>query len=234
MSSLVSFLRPPARSGQRRSPTTARCWRPAASTARSACGLRPPSRPFGNRSSATEARSSRWRSLRVGCSLPSSAATGRGCGTWLHGNWRRPTTACSLLLSAGPSITAMALSPDGRILALGGLMEGVRLCNLQTRQRTWTVVTGSRVPKVLAPKALAFSPDQTWLAVGGDEHSVWLLRTDGGDGAGAALTGHCDTVRAVAFSPDSSLVATASDDRLVRLWAVPRDRSPEPDTRQTS
>ncbi|MEE4418982.1 WD40 repeat domain-containing protein [Streptomyces bugieae] len=138
------------------------------------------------------------------------------------------------LLSAGPSITAMALSPDGRILALGGLMEGVRLCHLQTRQRTWTVVTGSRVPKVLAPKALAFSPDQTWLAVGGDEHSVWLLRTDGGDGAGAELTGHCDTVRAVAFSPDSSLVATASDDRLVRLWAVPRDRSPEPDTRQTS
>ncbi|WP_030410398.1 WD40 repeat domain-containing protein [Streptomyces sp. NRRL S-1448] len=138
------------------------------------------------------------------------------------------------LLSAGPSVTAMALSPDGRVLALGGLMEGVRLCNLQTRHRTWTMIHGSHVPKVLAPKALAFSPDQKWLAVGGEERSVWLLRTDGGDGVGAELTGHCDTVRALAFSPDSSLVATACDDRRVRLWTVPHRRKPEPDAMPTS
>ncbi|MFD8543255.1 WD40 repeat domain-containing protein [Streptomyces sp. NPDC059649] len=155
---------------------------------------------------------------------------------WDMAGWELTTAGNGLqpLLSAGPSVTAMALSPDGRILALGGWMEGIRLCNLQSRSRSWTMTTGNRVPKVLAPKALAFSPDQTWLAVCGDDHSVWLLQTEEGDGFGVELTGHSNTVRAVAFSPDSSLIATASDDRLVRLWTVPHHRSPERDTTQTA
>ncbi|MFF3573846.1 WD40 repeat domain-containing protein [Nocardia jiangxiensis] len=66
--------------------------------------------------------------------------------------------------------------------------------------------------------SIAFSPDGTLLAAGGNFGSIalWNARTRQPDGA--PLTGHTDKVTSVAFSPDGTLLATGSWDNTIRLW----------------
>jgi WD40 repeat protein len=114
---------------------------------------------------------------------------------------------------------ALAFSPDGEELALGG-PDG--------RVRTGKNVFMPRDDSLLGslPKSegwcLAFTPDGNTLAAGYDhekgmEHQtarLWDITTK----QAKSLTGHDATVMALAVSPDGSTLATASYDRTVRLW----------------
>ncbi|MFF4606011.1 WD40 repeat domain-containing protein [Streptomyces sp. NPDC001339] len=130
----------------------------------------------------------------------------------------------SLFSNAGSSATAIAFSPNGSVLAVGGIRGEVCLWSADTLEHTeaehpFTSIGGP-------VRALEFSPDACSLAVGGEDQTVWLTRDDGrNEPISIALTGHCDAVSGVAFSPDGSLLATASKDRTVRLWTVPVDGS---------
>jgi WD40 repeat protein len=121
-------------------------------------------------------------------------------------------------------LSAAALSPDGRTLAVGGIgwMAGgqpIYLIALPSGkiQRTLLGHTGTI-------SALAFSPDGRELASASYDRSARLW--DVGTGRSRkVLWGHGSLVCGVAFSPDGSRLATASYDHTAAIWSVAEGRA---------
>lgn len=107
--------------------------------------------------------------------------------------------------------TPLALSPDARTLATGGL-GGVDLWDSATLARK-----GHFDERLV--ETLAFSPDGKLLAGGGIMRQVrlWDLQTGK---LIHSLPGHTDKIRRLAFSPDSKTLVSASWDRTARIWDV--------------
>jgi WD40 repeat protein/serine/threonine protein kinase len=118
-------------------------------------------------------------------------------------------------LDHGARVDAMAISPDGKMLATGGRDQTIRFWNLETHQAIGTPI---RLPAYA--NALAFSPSSRLLAsaeAGGLVH-VWEVTTR--LRYGPALP-HGGFASCVAFSPDGRWLATGSFDKKARLWALP-------------
>jgi WD40 repeat protein len=116
--------------------------------------------------------------------------------------------------SAGAS--ALALSPDGRVLATAG--SSVTLWDLTTGKQT-AVLRGNSD----AIAALAFSPDGRLVAAGGLDHVVKIFEAGSGKEL-RTLSGHKNVVNAVAFSPDGRRLATGSWDNTIKIWEVETGR----------
>ena len=110
-------------------------------------------------------------------------------------------------------VTALAFSPDGKVLASAGVDGWICL---------WDVATGKRLQRFEGHDekpvyGLSYAPDGKLLASAGADYLVRLW-----DPATAKLVrelkGHKDKVAAVAFSPDGKLLASASYDSSIRLW----------------
>ncbi|OQV00791.1 WD domain-containing protein [Cladophialophora immunda] len=110
------------------------------------------------------------------------------------------------------SVSAVAFSPDGSLLASGSDDRTVRLWDAATGQQRQTLE--GHTNRVCA---VAFSPDGSILASSSSDHTVRLWDAATGQQR-QTLEDHTDSVSAVAFSPDGSLLASGSDDRTVRLW----------------
>jgi WD40 repeat protein len=118
---------------------------------------------------------------------------------------------------SGTGINAVAISPDGKVVAttcLGYI-------------RFWDVAThrplGVPVENESSVPAIAFSPDGRTLAAGRTDGTARLwdvaTRSPRGDAIGRpARTGAFNPVNAVAFSPDGKLLATVGADNTARLW----------------
>ncbi|MGA3017216.1 MAG: c-type cytochrome domain-containing protein, partial [Bryobacteraceae bacterium] len=114
-------------------------------------------------------------------------------------------------------ISALAFSPDSKLLALGSFKE-VRLVEPETGKLVATFPGEAE-----DVRAVAFSPDGKLLAAAGGlpardgEVQIWdvekraTLRT---------IRGHADCIYAVEFSPDGKSIGTASYDKLIKLWDV--------------
>ncbi|HEY3963352.1 MAG TPA: protein kinase, partial [Planctomycetaceae bacterium] len=106
------------------------------------------------------------------------------------------------------TITAMATSPDGRLLA-GAARDGtVQVFDATDGQRVATVV-----PPV-APTDLAFSPLGNLLAIAGSTPPVMLWNTERGESA-VTLAG---TAAPIAFSGDGRLLAGRAARQEIALW----------------
>ncbi|NER38429.1 MAG: TIR domain-containing protein [Oscillatoria sp. SIO1A7] len=104
---------------------------------------------------------------------------------------------------------AVALSPDGKTIASGGLDNRVILWNSDGERKTTIEHRGS-------VNDVAFSPDGQSLASASADNTVKLWNPDGT--LLATMEGHEGDVRAVAFDPEGKLIASASADNTVKLW----------------
>jgi WD40 repeat protein len=111
------------------------------------------------------------------------------------------------------AITAMALSPDGKLVLIGDSEGAFQIWDLASRIPKYNPVIAHRG----AISAVAFSPHGDWCATGSQSKDarVWEVAT--GRPRGPMLK-HNGAVNSVAFSPVDPIVATSSVDQMVRLW----------------
>jgi RNA polymerase sigma factor (sigma-70 family) len=120
---------------------------------------------------------------------------------------------------------AVAFTPDGRRLALGGGTRGgvgtrgdpawLKLCDLGTKKQQEIDHEHSALIK-----SLAFSPDGKTLTTGSWDFSMKLFDVAGGKLLANMSQGPRGSVSGVAFSPDGTLLASANSDGTVKLWDV--------------
>ncbi|MBW5485459.1 toll/interleukin-1 receptor domain-containing protein [Streptomyces bambusae] len=114
-----------------------------------------------------------------------------------------------------------AFSANGRILAVGGADNRVRLWDVTDPARP-----AARAELYTQGRAgidtLALSRDGTTLATGGrdGEIGLWDVSDPLRPRAGARLTGHTDAVRGLDFSPDGYALASVGGDGAARKYSV--------------
>ncbi|MEU9982835.1 helix-turn-helix domain-containing protein [Streptomyces sp. NPDC050856] len=132
-------------------------------------------------------------------------------------------TALTRITAFRGVVQSVALSPDGRLLAAGGLDRRVALWDVRDprRPRALPVSTPAFKDTVYA---LAFSPDGHRLAAGTGDGTVRLwepaVSSRAKRVAPTVLSGPGATVYGLAFSPDGRRLAAGSADGGVHVWPL--------------
>ncbi len=114
-----------------------------------------------------------------------------------------------------PKTTALAFSPDGNTLAVGGSTNLVYLVDPKNGEvRSKLATTHSSILN------LAFSPNGKYLAVVGDNRTVTLFETASYHDPLTFDPGEGSDLRALAWSPDSALLAAGGSIDTVHVWDV--------------
>ncbi len=66
-----------------------------------------------------------------------------------------------------------------------------------------------------SPQAIAFSPSDNWLAIGGEDRSIQILTPSGEE---VLLESHVSSVRSLSFSSDGRWLAAGGRDGTIQLW----------------
>jgi WD40 repeat protein len=120
-------------------------------------------------------------------------------------------------MSSYRTVTRLALSPDGKTLAIAG--SGVQL---------WQTATGQQIGTALPAvghgryRAVTFSPDgDTLAALGADGTArIWDVATQQEVGAPITVGGTGAPTGAVAFSPNGKTLVTVGAGGQARLWSM--------------
>lgn len=110
------------------------------------------------------------------------------------------------------SITGVAFSPDGKLIAMAGSERVVIVIGADSGKEVARLS-----PDVVSNLAVTFSPKGDLLATAGDDGAVHLWDTKTWKEA-RKLTGHDGSVRCLAFSPDGKRLASGSSDASARVW----------------
>jgi WD40 repeat protein len=175
----------------------------------------------------------RINALAVSADGQMIAAGGQDGTIWL---WRLPGAArVKTIRAASTAITAVAISPNGTLLA--GAFETTSAGGFNIKVQLWSLPSGVRdgppISGVIEPvTSMAFSPDGNTLAIAGDKVALWDLSsrrefarplpipTEGSTGSGTV-------VGTVVFSPtDPDLLAVAGAG--VQLWDTQNEQSLSP------
>jgi len=120
-------------------------------------------------------------------------------------------------LSGAP---CFSISPDGRKLASGHLDGGLRCWDLTEGKLLWKDPVHSQdLDPKQAVHAIAWSPDDDFIAVGRENGEVSLWSTDDGIDL-HRLVGHRGAVATLVWSPDGQTLASGAADRTIRLWSA--------------
>jgi WD40 repeat protein len=109
-------------------------------------------------------------------------------------------------------VRAVAFSPDGRLVCIGGEDHAAQLYTTD-----YGDPVGHPLPHQDSVHAIAFSPDSRTVLTASDDQTARLWDVDTGRPVGQPLE-HQGPVRAVGFSPDGRSLLTASQDGTGRLW----------------
>jgi WD40 repeat protein len=111
-----------------------------------------------------------------------------------------------------PSITALAVSPDGKFLAAAGKDRSLRI---------WDPVTGGLVATceglTTSVRCLAFLQDSAGFISGGWDGVVRIWDMPGGKLSGT-LSGHSSIITCCCVDPKGRFVVTGSNDTSLRIW----------------
>lgn len=120
----------------------------------------------------------------------------------------------SVFATSLKSTYALALSPDGKLLATGNIDGQIHL---------WQVADGKNLLTFKGHEGVvwtvAFSPDGQTLASCGLDKLVKLWDIQTGDCL-KTLDEHTDVVWSISFSPDGQILASGSSDTSIRLWDI--------------
>jgi WD40 repeat protein len=132
--------------------------------------------------------------------------------------WNRSTGKLLRELPPQAGYAAIALSPDGKVLASGGSAKVIRLCDIASGKEVGRL-DGARRRVTL----LAFTADGKVLA-SAEEDGIVRLWDVAATRQVQALTGHGQPLMALAFSADGKTLASAGRDETLRLWDVATGR----------
>lgn len=110
-------------------------------------------------------------------------------------------------------ITALTISPNDEICAIGDLSQNVRIRRLEDGKIIRSIQVGSGVT------SLCLSPDGQFLATGGFNHIIKLWNVETREEI-ANFVGHSDLISSVYFSPDGNQLISASWDTKIKIWQV--------------
>lgn len=114
-------------------------------------------------------------------------------------------------------IETVAFTTNGHTLAAGDRIGRVDLLDITDPNHAQRF--GGDFDPFSVAQTLAFSPDNTTLAIGGDpggQIQLWAMADLAGEPR--ILSGHTDVVESIAFIPRTQLLVSGSDDGYVRIW----------------
>jgi WD40 repeat protein/transcriptional regulator with XRE-family HTH domain len=143
------------------------------------------------------------------------AMSGENVGT-IH-LWDLRSNTLLETLSHPHPVSAIAWSPQARLLASGDFDGGIRVWELHTTEPAICIRAFSGHANWVM--GLAFAPDGSLLASGSRDGVVKLWDIASG-GWRQTFAGHMDGINRVTWSPDGRMLASGSRDTTIRLWDV--------------
>lgn len=132
---------------------------------------------------------------------------------WSIQLWRVSDGALLLNIDHGTGIDELEFSPDGKILASGNLLDGLRLWDVKSGALIKLLKTDDNLDSI---EGLAFSPDGAFLAVSWLSRGVQIWKVSSGQ-----LINTLDSTYAekLAFSPDGKVLAV-SGYQTIQIWQL--------------